>query len=170
MRSTIVHLFLVTAVLAAMQTAARTALAAGQPCFAQYHAKCYGRSQVSDAERAMAVSPVNPTNAVARATHLPLVRVVIERSGVPRAAATVIAYSYGVPIALDRPMPSGSRPAMLVTEFVLPKVEPYTGVKPQPGTIPSVLSIFPHKKLALLVAGHFPLPTLRRIALAILGK
>jgi hypothetical protein len=118
----------------------------------------------------MEVTPVNPTATVIRATHLPLVQVVVERSAIPRAAGSVIAYSFGIAVPLDRPLTRNSPPSLLVTEFVLPKVSPPTGVKSQPGTIPSVIGTFPHRKLALLVAGHFPLSILRAIALAVLGK
>lgn len=144
--------------------------AAGRACFTEYHATCYAPAQVSKAERVMAVSPVNPTRAVSRAVHLPLVQVVIERAGGPDGRARIIYYSYGIAVALDRPMLRTTRPAMFVAELVLPKIGPHSGVKPQPGTIPSVLANFPHRKLALLVGGHFPLHTLRQIALAILGK
>jgi hypothetical protein len=168
MRFMFVRLLLLAMVLAVIQTNVQSARAAGRPCLAHYHATCYERAQVSNAERAMSISPVSPIKAVSRATHLSLVQVVVERSALPRAAGNVIAYSFGIAIPLDRPIRRTSRPAILVTEFVLPKFVQYTGVKSQPGTIPSALATFPHRRLALLVAGHFPLTTLRRIALEIL--
>ena len=62
-------------------------------CFTEYHATCYGPAQVSAAERVMAVPPVNPTRAVSRTTHLPLVQVVTERAGGHHSQARVIYYS-----------------------------------------------------------------------------
>jgi hypothetical protein len=170
MRHVPVQVVLLALLLAATQWAAPAVHASGHACFAQYHATCYSATDVATAERTMAIPPVNPTPAVVHAAHLPLVRVVTEQSQALRRAPTVITYSYGIAIALDRPMPRTGRPAIFVTEFVLPKLRPYSGVKSQPGTISSVLATFPHKKLALLVAGHFPLRTLRQIALATLGK
>jgi hypothetical protein len=141
--------------------------AAGRPCFAQLHARCFAPAEVASAERSMDVPPVDPSRAVLRLTHLSLIQAVVERPAAPGAKANVIAYSYGATVALDRPLPAGSR-ALLVTEFVLPKPVPGAAVKSQPGTIPSVLATFPHRRLALLVAGRISPKTLRSIALRVL--
>lgn len=144
-----------------------TAQAAGRPCFTQLHARCYPPGQVASAERSIAIPPVDPSRAVLQLAHLPLVQAVTERPAAPHAKPNVIAYSYGSAVALDRPLPAGSR-SLLVTEFVLPKSVPGAAVRSQPGTIPSVLATFPHRRLALLVAGRFSPAILRSIALRVL--
>ncbi|HEX6509527.1 MAG TPA: hypothetical protein VF221_18005 [Chloroflexota bacterium] len=161
-------LLAILAIAVAIQVAAGPAQAKGRSCFNRYYATCYGPAQAAEAERAMAVRPVDPAPAVTRSTRLPLVQVVVERLVPVHVPARIIFYSFGVAIPIDKPMPATKRPALFVTEFVLPKVAPTQSVKSQPGTIPSVLATFAHRKLALLLGGHFPLKLLRQIAVAIL--
>jgi hypothetical protein len=142
--------------------------AAGTSCYAAYHATCYSPAEVSQAERAMTVRPVDPTPAVLRTTHLPLVSVIVERQRIGT-GANVIFYSYGVKVALDKPMRPSSHPGLFVTEFALPKASSSSTLKSQPGTIPSVLGTFAHRKLAILVGGRFPMSLLRAIARQVLS-